>query len=375
MAEAKRDILDDATTRQLLIKRLRSWFRKQKRDLPWRHTNDPYAIWVSEIMLQQTQVATVIDYYHRFLKRFPTVSDLAAAETSEVLQYWEGLGYYRRARQLHQAAKKIVNEYSGSFPQEFAQVLDLPGVGRYTAGAICSFAYDQPYPIVEANTQRLYCRLLALEDDPRTSVSQKRLWDLAERIVPKKSPGEINQALMELGSLVCTPTNPKCLECPLVELCPTAKLGLQSRVPSPPKAKAFESVYEVAWVVWNGSQVLLRQCQPGERWEGLWDFPRFVCDLDTNDKDKFYKQELQKRFGLKTHGCDERVKIKHGVTRFKITLECFDTSLKNGPNLSLGAFQWLDYQELGKLPLHSTARRIAQHIVRHPRQRKLFEDD
>ena len=375
MAEAKRDILDDATTRQLLIKRLRSWFRKQKRDLPWRHTNDPYAIWVSEIMLQQTQVATVIDYYHRFLKRFPTVSDLAAAETSEVLQYWEGLGYYRRARQLHQAAKKIVNEYSGSFPQEFAQVLDLPGVGRYTAGAICSFAYDQPHPIVEANTQRLYSRLLALEEDPRSSASQKRLWDLAERIVPKKSPGEINQALMELGSLVCTPTNPKCLECPLVELCPTAKLGLQSRIPAPPKAKAFESVYEVAWVVWNGSQVLLRQCQPGERWEGLWDFPRFVCDLDTNDKDKFYKQELQKRFGLKTHGCDERVKIKHGVTRFKITLECFDTSLKNGPNLSLGAFQWLDYQELGKLPLHSTARRIASHIVRHPRQRKLFEDD
>ena len=196
-------------------RRLIRWYKSERRELPWRETRDPYAIWLSEIMLQQTQVATVLGYYERFLATYPTVSDLANADEQDVLKLWAGLGYYRRARQLHAAAKVIRDQYEGSFPTQFEDVLALPGVGRYTAGAICSFAFEQRQPILEANTIRLFSRLIALRADPRASDSQQLLWEFADRILPKVSArsakdgrsqtgtfSSINQAVMELGSQV-----------------------------------------------------------------------------------------------------------------------------------------------------------------------------
>lgn len=343
-------------------RKLRTWFRGQARDLPWRRTNDAYAIWVSEIMLQQTQVATVIDYYHRFLHRFPTVQELAAAEIQEVLKYWEGLGYYRRARQMHAAANQIVALHDGLFPTSFDDILALPGIGRYTAGAICSFAYDQSQPILEANTQRLYCRLMKWQDDPKNSASQQAMWGFAEEFVPQTNPGEINQALMELGSLVCTPTNPKCDECPLLAHCPTRKDNLQGEIPRPPKPKDFEHVHEIAWVIWDGDKVLVRQCLPGERWEGLWDFPRFPIDAEEHFEEG-RSAKLKTQFGLTVKTPTLRMRIKHGVTKYKITLDCFDVQWKAGPQTQIGNYRWLKFDQLHEVPLHSTARRIAKSIL------------
>ncbi len=183
-----------------------NWYAKNARDLPWRATEDAYSIWLSEIMLQQTQVATVLPYYRRFLERFPNVKALAEASEEEVLKLWEGLGYYRRARQLHAAAKTIVEEHRAEFPELFEDVLALPGIGRYTAGAICSFAYNQARPIVEANTQRLYARLIKLNEPLDSKSGQAALWEFAERIVDKTRSRLINSAVMELGAIVCTPS-------------------------------------------------------------------------------------------------------------------------------------------------------------------------
>ena len=207
--------------------RLTAWYEEAKRDLPWRANGDPYRILVSEMMLVQTTVTAVIPYFERFLGRFPDVGTLAAADEAEVVKAWEGLGYYRRARQLHAAARMIVHEYGGAIPPEPAAVRALPGVGRYIAGAILSFAFDQPEPIVEANSQRVLARLLAIEEDLKAAATQHRIWQAAGRLVPAVGAGKFNQALMELGALVCTPREPACLVCPLSQLCAARGQGFR----------------------------------------------------------------------------------------------------------------------------------------------------
>ncbi|HSG04908.1 MAG TPA: A/G-specific adenine glycosylase, partial [Nitrospiria bacterium] len=199
----------------LLRKHLLAWYRKSRRDLPWRRTRDPYHILVSEIMLQQTQVDTVIPYYHRFLKAFPTVSKLSRAPERKVLKLWEGLGYYSRARNLHRAAKEVHSGFEGKVPDTLEKLESLPGIGRYTAGAVASIAFDRRTPIVDGNVKRVLCRLFAIEDDPAATSVKNRLWELAESLVPGKSPGDFNQALMEFGATLCRPRNPSCGECPV----------------------------------------------------------------------------------------------------------------------------------------------------------------
>src|SRR5690606_10067608 len=187
------------------------------RELPWNDQRDAYRVWVSEIMLQQTTVTAVKPYYERFLARFPDVQALAAASEDEVLRLWEGLGYYSRGRNLRKAAQAIVADHAGRLPADAVELARLPGIGRYTAGAIASFAYGLPEPIVEANTLRLYCRLMGYEGDPRSTAGQRQLWSFAEKILPRKSPGEFNQALMDLGATLCMPVNPNCEACPVQE--------------------------------------------------------------------------------------------------------------------------------------------------------------
>ena len=236
----------------------------------------PYRVWVSEIMLQQTQVATVRDYFERFIRAFPNVRRLAAADEQQVLRLWEGLGYYRRARQLHAAAKKIVAEYGGAFPQDLVELQKLPGIGRYTAGAIASIAFGQRAPILEANTIRLLSRLIGYRDDPLKSAGQRLL--VASRqptFCRSTNVARFNQALMELGSLVCTPAEPCCDACPLAGVCAAFAAGLQHSIPLEKPRQDITAVREAAVVIRRNGRVLLRQCAEGERWAGLWDFPRF----------------------------------------------------------------------------------------------------
>ncbi len=187
-------------------------------------------------MLQQTTVAAVVPYFERFLSRFPTVAQLAAAPEEEVLRLWEGLGYYSRARNIHRTARRLIEEFGGQFPREVDVLMTLPGIGRYTAGAIASFAFDQPAPIVEANTLRLYCRLMGYDEDPRATEGQRLLWSLAGQLVPQRSPGRFNQALMELGATLCRPADPDCQVCPLQSWCVATRQGTQGEIPRPARA-------------------------------------------------------------------------------------------------------------------------------------------
>jgi A/G-specific adenine glycosylase len=352
-------------------RQLLDWYRRNARDLPWRRTSDPYAIWVSETMLQQTQVATVLRYYPRFLLAFPTVGSLAAAGEHEVLQLWEGLGYYRRARQMHAAARLIVKEHRGRFPEEIAAVRRLPGIGRYTAGAVLSIAFDQRQPILEANTIRLLSRLLAYRGDTGGVIGQKILWRAAEDLLPKRGSGRFNQALMELGSLVCTPRHPKCDCCPLEALCPTHRAGWHHRIPRPRRGLPIEELREIAVVVADRGRVLLRKCGDGERWAGLWDFPRFQATIG-----KERQTEDMPHIANRVHGLTgvriTRVqyftRLRHGVTRFRITLDCYLARRANAPArkkherraVGKGDLQWLQPDTLADYPLSSTGRKLAR---------------
>jgi A/G-specific adenine glycosylase len=358
-----------ARSRRLIQQRLLDWFAQTARSLPWRGTRDLYAIWVSEVMLQQTQVATVIPYYQRFLNRLPTVADLAAGDEHDVLKLWEGLGYYRRARQMHAAAKVIVEQHRGAFPETFDEVLALPGIGRYTAGAILSIGRDLPLPVLEANTIRLLSRLIRYAGDTTSREGQKVLWETAESLLPPERCGDFNQALMELGALVCTPTSPACLLCPLRELCPTRKAGLQAKIPAAKKPKVFEEVTEASLVLRRADgRVFLRQRQPGERWAGMWDFLRFEFPEGSEGRLLAEKQlkaidrHCRTLSGYGTHHVHHLTTLKHGVTRFRITLHVFlGRALgRVSPRSTQG--EWVTVRDLRKRALSTSARRIVDRL-------------
>jgi A/G-specific adenine glycosylase len=320
-------------------------------------------VWISEVMLQQTQVATVEPYFERFLAAFPTVADLAQADEQQVLGLWEGLGYYRRARAMHAAARQLVAEHGGHFPADVATLMTLPGIGRYTAGAIVSIAMDRPAPILEANTIRLLCRLLGYREDPTKAAGQRLLWHAAEALLPRQNVADFNQALMELGSLVCHPTRPDCANCPARPCCAAFAQGAQESIPCPPRKLKFETVREAAVVIHKRSAILVRQCGPRERWSGLWDFPRFAIDAETTQHiQRELVEKVRDQTGITILPGGLLNTLKHGVTRFRITLECYEAQFAAGrirTDRETPA-RWLTVDQLADLPLSTTGRKIAR---------------
>jgi A/G-specific adenine glycosylase len=357
-----------AAQKQQLRRRLLAWYADHARDLPWRKSRDPYRVWVSEIMLQQTQVATVHDYFNRFIAAFPTVDDLAAADEQQVLRIWEGLGYYRRARQLHAAAKRIVADHASQFPQCVDELQSLPGIGRYTAGAIASIAFGRRAPILEANTIRLLSRLIAYRDDPTKAAGQRLLWQTAIDILPRANVAEFNQALMELGALVCTPSGPKCSECPLAATCRAHAAGMQDAIPRPKAKQQFTEVREAAVVIQRDGRVLMRLCGDGERWSGLWDFPRFAIDAEGP---LFAQREIvakvRKQTGVTCKLGPLLKTINHGVTRYRITLNCYrGIYVANGKSSNRASeVRWMSFAELKELPLCTTGRKLARLVEKN----------
>ena len=366
-------MLPDATCRRALRRRLLAWYDRHARQLPWRRSRDPYAVWLSEIMLQQTQVGTVKGYFHRFIKKFSTIKALARADEHEVLRLWEGLGYYRRARQLHQAAKIIVAEHGGRFPRDPQLVRRLPGVGRYTAGAILSIAFDAREPILEANTLRLLSRLLAYAGQPRSTEGQRLLWAMAELLLPRRNCGRFNQAMMELGSEICTARTPRCDACPVALLCRANQQGRQREIPPPKAKRPPELVREAAVVVRRGSRVLLVRWPEGRRWAGLWDFPRFPIDAEHAAalRDELVKNVLALT-GVTIVPGRLLTTLTHGVTRFHITLECYAAQYvsHNKKNKTQLETRWLRLKELDDYPLSSTGRKLAKRIQKNSPQRR-----
>ena len=243
--------------------------------MPWRNTTDPYAIWLSEVMLQQTQVATVEPYYQRFLLHFPDIDSLAAAPLEEVLKLWAGLGYYRRAKSLHQAAQIVASTYDGIFPCKYDDILKLPGIGRYTAGAVASIAFHEKVPVLDGNVMRVLARLLLIRDNIAKSQTQKRLWHIAEALVPRTNPGDFNQAMMELGATVCTPTHPRCESCPLESFCMARQSNMQNQLPVKQRKAPTPHINMAAVVIDSPLGQLLAQRKAGGLWEHLWEFPAF----------------------------------------------------------------------------------------------------
>ncbi len=354
--------LPDAADRRALRRRLLAWYDAHARDLPWRRNRDPYAVWLSEIMLQQTQVETVKAYFERFLLTFPTIKSLARADEHDVLRLWEGLGYYRRARHLHRAAQIIMAEHGGRFPREPAAVRRLPGVGRYTAGAILSIAFDAREPILEANTMRLLARLLAYGGDPRSTAGQRLLWAAADALLPQRGAGRFNQAMMELGSRLCTPRTPRCEECPLALMCRTNQQGRQQEI-LPPKSKPpQEAVREAAVLARHRGRVLLLRWPEGRRWAGLWDFPRFPIQAE---KPAAVRRELAENVfsltGAQIASGRQVATLTHSVTRFRITLECYEADVLSSVRNAASKVEtrWVRPAELNDYALSSTGRKLA----------------
>ena len=346
--------------RRWLAPRLLAWFDLHRRDLPWRADRDAYRILVSEVMLQQTQVATVIERFLRFVERWPTLAALAAAEEQDVLRLWQGLGYYRRARDLLRAAK-MLHERHGGIPDDPAALEGVPGLGEYTRNAVLSQAFDRRLPILEANSQRVLSRLFGKEDDPRGSAARRWLWDAAEAVLPAKRAGDFNQALMELGALVCTATAPRCLACPVSARCEAFRTGRQDEIPlrDPPPEKTM--VREVAVMVRRGGKMLLAQRPAGGRWAGLWEFPRTVVEGEDGET----AGRLLASMGIEARLGRARGEVRHGITRFVVTVALLEAEWVSGEFRAgpYAAAEWLAAEELGARPASSPQRRLAALVI------------
>ncbi len=341
--------------------RLLTWYRHHRRDLPWRGETSPYRIWISEVMLQQTQVATVIPYYRRFLERFPTLADLAAAPLEDVLKAWEGLGYYARARHLHRAAIEMVEKYGGQFPPTYAELRTLPGFGEYTAGAVASIAFCEAIPAIDGNVKRVLARLFALQEDLRRGPAARRLWEIAAALVDPEAPGDWTQALMELGATVCLAQTPKCLLCPLNDSCQARLLGLELALPVKSAKKPLPHYHVTAAVISLAGKVLIAQRPPEGMLGGLWEFPGGKQEASESLADCL-RREIREELGLEIAVGEPLVTVKHSYTHFKITLHAFACRLIKGQPQALGVadWRWVTLDEIDTLPFPRTDQKIIE---------------
>jgi len=334
---------------------LLNWYDQHATDLPWRGTTDPYRIWLSEIMLQQTQIETVRPYYNRFLTKYPTVQALAQAPLDDVLKLWEGLGYYSRARHLHQAAQRITNAHDGTFPTSAEGLLALPGIGRYTAGAIASIAYGEPVPVLDGNVIRVFSRLLDLTDDVTQTAVKNKLWAVAAAWVPDERPGDYNQALMELGQKICTPRSPACDRCPVRGMCRAHAAGTQAQRPVK-KKKAPTPHYDVAaGIIYNAQgQLLIAQRPLDGLLGGLWEFPGGKQETGET-LPQTLQRELREELAIIVDVGDLFVKVKHAFTHFKITLHAYECQYRGAlppytepQTLQAQAWAWVTLDTIGQ---------------------------
>jgi A/G-specific adenine glycosylase len=326
---------------------LLAWYRRNKRDLPWRKTRDPYRILVSEIMLQQTQVDTVIPYYHRFLKSFPSFQALARAPLGKVLKHWEGLGYYTRARNLHALAKTVVRDCKGRLPRELSQLRQLPGIGPYTAGAIASIAFKQDCAVLDGNVERVLARLGDLRHDLRSGPARQAMWQLAESLVPTGEAGDYNQAVMDLGATICTPATPRCPPCPVRGDCRAHQHGSVAQIPFKRKTKKLPHFHIGAGVVWKDERILISQRPLKGLLGGLWEFPGGKKERGES-LSECVAREIGEELGVKVRVGKKLAAVKHAYSHFKITLHIFDCHYLLGEPQALGckAWKWVRRQDL-----------------------------
>lgn len=338
-----------------LATRLLNWYRQHGRTLPWRGHPDPYVIWVSEIMLQQTRVETVIPYFEKWMRRFPSVKDLAATSEQELLNAWEGLGYYSRARNLHKAAKIIVDDYEGKLPRDLKSLRKLPGIGRYTVGAIASIAFNMDEPTLDGNLRRVFARLFDVSEPADSSAGEEFLWDLAAEHLPKGQAGDYNQALMDLGATICLPKNPRCLICPLMEICEARINGTQEQRPVLKPRKETPHHIHAAGVVVSKGKVLISKRPSKGLLGGMWEFPNGRVDGNPAEG---LASALETEYRLMVQKGEALGTIKHAYTHFRVTVHAFRcefVSVLENKNL-----KWVGLEELDEYPMGKVDRQIAR---------------
>jgi A/G-specific adenine glycosylase len=349
-------------TPQDIAPRLLPWFSRNRRDLPWRRTRNPYRIWVAEVMLQQTQVERVTPFYQRFVRGFPTVAGLAAAPLDEVLRHWAGLGYYSRARNLHAACQALVARNGGKVPADYDELVTLPGVGAYTAGAVLSIAFGQQHPALDANAKRVLARVFHLRGD--SAAAQRRIERAGKAAVPAKRPGEYNQALMELGSLVCTPRKPKCDACCLAEPCRARHLDVTDSVPRPRRARIRRGRAALA-IVRRRGRILIAQRPPEGIWGGLWEFPNVELSGD-EDPAAALRHILRDEFALEAEIGPELGRHTYGIMSRRIDLTIYEAKAVRSrahPRSHEGA-RWIRPGDLDDYALPAPHRRAADSLLR-----------
>lgn len=361
------------------VGRLISWFRETGRELPWRRTYDPYHVWISEIMLQQTQMERGVAYFLRWVERFPTVKDVAEAAEDDILFYWQGLGYYARARNLHKAAKEIVEKYSGSVPAEYVTLLTLPGIGPYTAAAVASIAGNQDVVVVDANVNRIFARVYDIGEPVKAGGVQKRIRRLATEMLPLGKARVFNQALMDFGGIVCTPKSPQCCTCIVQRLCKAYRHGTVSMRPVLKPQKQQVLVTRVAGVIICEGKIYLQKRDRLAVWGGLWEFPGGeVVGEKSAGKELDVVSEVQSDTGLHIVKDDFLVQVQHQYTHHKVTLCSYLCRLKDEDRKrvilsSAVDFAWLTPLEMDALPCPSGVRKVIVHLKRQ--RPEMFSDN
>jgi A/G-specific adenine glycosylase len=372
MATQKTQAIDSTK----LVGGLLQWFRANARDLPWRRTSDPYAIWVSEVMLQQTQVKTVLPYWNRWMQRLPDIASLARATPDEIHKLWEGLGYYHRVRNMQRAAREIVKNHRGKFPEDFASILALPGIGRYTAGAICSIAFNQPKPILDGNVIRVLTRVYGIALDPATPAAREQLWKLAEdlvqtsarlskdataasfaRQVNRYACSDFNQSLMELGAVVCKPRDPACVDCPVSTHCIARRRKRVANLPFRSRRRPTTTRHFTVFVVERRGRILVRKRAEGMLNGGLWELPSAEIKPGVPCIAPVPKSPVVIPVGARP-----LCRIRHSITRYRVITEAFQAeaspSLKTSPS-----DRWVHWKDLHRLAFPSAHRRIIHILI------------
>jgi A/G-specific adenine glycosylase len=360
VSNSDRDKLPESSE---LTQRLFIWYEQYSRSLPWRGNPDPYVVWVSEIMLQQTRVETVIPYFRRWMVHFPTLQALADAPEQEVLKVWEGLGYYSRARNLQRAARQVFQEFNGQIPSDAQSLALLPGIGRYTAGAIASIAFGLDEPALDGNIRRVLSRLFDLRVPARSPEGEYRLWDLARQHLPAGRAGDYNQALMDLGATICTPHSPNCAECPLEKLCQARALGLQEERPIMIQRPPIPHYLVTAAIITRADSLLIAHRRPNGLLGGLWEFPGGKLKTG-EDFPEGLKREIHEELGVEIIVGEPFGVYRHADTHFRVTLHAFFCTLLAGEPQPLEAseLRWVKPGELDQFPMGKIDRLIAARI-------------
>lgn len=344
-------------------KKITAWYQSHARSLPWRGHVSPYAVWISEVMLQQTRVDTVIPYYERWMKRFPTLDSLADADEQEVLAIWEGLGYYSRARTLLKAAREVRDRFGGTLPQDRKVLETLPGVGRYTAAAITSIAFGKDEPVLDGNVKRVLARVCNFSEPVNTPSGEKILWKLAEDMLPAGCAGEYNQAVMDFGATVCVPRSPDCGHCPVQELCIAFQHGVQMDRPVKIIKAPVPTIQVAAAIIHRGRSVLIARRPSRGLLGGLWEFPGGKRENGETLQEAL-KREILEELQATIEVEQQMGEYHHAYTHFKVDLTAFFASLENAePNpLEASDIRWVEIQELKDFPMGKIDRKISQDL-------------